>query len=233
MAGLVQDKPGHPRSAVSKTRPTSPRSVAKAYRTRLSGGVPRLWSFVARKPRGWPGQARRRRPSQFRVPHDRKNRDTERRLLVGGVRMARGLPAAISGEPAAGNIMRPAAPESPRRDSPTTLRGDDSETQPGLSARGSAAKPGFLSRPFRLWLALLRQLPPMVAVAAQIVHFLPQRVAVRLHFGEVLSQFKDLSLQHGELEAQFVSRRFHCGVPNSWYAAGAASDRRLHRRGPG
>jgi hypothetical protein len=73
----------------------------------------------------------------------------------------------------------------------------------------------------------------MVAVAAQIVHFLPQRVAVRLHFGEVLSQFKDLSLQHGELEAQFVSRRFHCGVPNSWYAAGAASDRRLHRRGPG
>jgi hypothetical protein len=162
-----------------------------------------------------------------------KNRDTERRLLVGGVRMARGLPAAISGEPAAGNIMRPAAPESPRRDSPTTLRGDDSETQPGLSARGSAAKPGFLSRPFRLWLALLRQLPPMVAVAAQIVHFLPQRVAVRLHFGEVLSQFKDLSLQHGELEAQFVSRRFHCGVPNSWYAAGAASDRRLHRRGPG
>jgi hypothetical protein len=38
--------PGHPRSAVSKTRPRSPRPVAKAYRTRLSGCVARLWSFV-------------------------------------------------------------------------------------------------------------------------------------------------------------------------------------------
>jgi hypothetical protein len=34
----------------------------------------------------------------------------------------------------------------------------------------------------------------MVAIAAQIVHFLPPRVAVRLHFGEVLSQSKHLSL---------------------------------------
>ena len=45
----------------------------------------------------------------------------------------------------------------------------------------------------------------MVAVAAKIVDFLPQRVAVRRHFGEVLSQSKHLSLQHGEREGQFIS----------------------------
>jgi hypothetical protein len=74
----------------------------------------------------------------------------------------------------------------------------------------------------------------MVAVAAQIVHFLPQLVAVRRHFGEALSQSQHLGLQRRELESQFVSAvtcRFRRDVPNSGDAAGAASDRRLHRRG--
>jgi hypothetical protein len=34
----------------------------------------------------------------------------------------------------------------------------------------------------------------MIAVAAQIVHFLPQLVAVRRHLGEVLAQSKRLSI---------------------------------------
>jgi hypothetical protein len=74
----------------------------------------------------------------------------------------------------------------------------------------------------------------MVAVAAQIVHFLPQLVPIRGRVSEALSQFHHLSLQHRELKGRFVScvsRRFRRGVPK-WDGDGAASDRRL-RSGPG
>jgi hypothetical protein len=104
----------------------------------------------------------------------------------------------------------------------------------GLSARRDpAAEPGPRSR--FLSFARVRQLPPMVAVAAQIVHFLPQLVPVRGRVSEALSQFQHLSLERRDLKGQFVSRvsrRFHRGVPNSWDAAGAASDRRLRSRCP-
>ena len=47
----------------------------------------------------------------------------------------------------------------------------------------------------------------MIAVAAEIVRFLPQLVPVRFHFGKGLPQPQQLSLQHRELEGVFVCCR--------------------------
>ena len=48
----------------------------------------------------------------------------------------------------------------------------------------------------------------MVAVTAQIVHFLPKLVPVRADLNKELAQSKHLRLQYREFQGQFVSRVF-------------------------
>jgi hypothetical protein len=57
----------------------------------------------------------------------------------------------------------------------------------------------------------------MVALATQIVHFLPQIGAFRSHLGEALAQAQNLRLQRRAFKGQFFarfSRRLHGAEPS-------------------
>jgi hypothetical protein len=74
----------------------------------------------------------------------------------------------------------------------------------------------------------------MVAVAAQIVRFLPQIFAIRPHFGEELAQTPDLRLQFQDFGRRFFGR-VRCRCRDSVTAPGnlgpAAPDGRWSRPG--
>ena len=101
------------------------------------------------------------------------------------------------------NCARPAiAPQEEQR--PIAGPRGQRVSRPGLSAcGGSTAKPAPLSRRRRgRRPGLLRQLLPMVAIAAQAADFLAKLVPVRGHLGKELAQACELRLQDRQLEGQ-------------------------------